>query len=157
MIVGKPAPEFTLRDQRGVDFKLKDALTQSHLMLAFYPGDFTPVCTKQMCNYRDHLTAFVDNGVKICGISANNVESHAAFSKKYHLDFPLLADSDRAVAKAYGCTSLLMLGGLSRAVFIVSKKGFILYRYVEPTVITRRKAEELVGILGDLKKNGLLG
>lgn len=155
-VVGKPAPDFTLPNQRGESFNLKSALKESHILLAFYPGDFTMVCTKQLCNYRDYLADFQGHGVRVFGVSPNPTASHAAFAKKYNFQFPLLSDAKSETAKIYGCTSLLMLGGVSRAVFIVSQNGLILYRYVEPTTVTRRKADELLQIIGDLKKNKLL-
>lgn len=151
-----PAPNFELEDQFKKKVSLNDILQKGSALVVFYPGDFTMVCTAQLCNYRDNLDAFNELGVQIVGISANSPEEHIEFAKRYEFPFSLLSDPNHEVAKAYGCTSLLMLGGVSRAVFILGKNGRILYRYVEPTAITRRKADELVKILQDLKKNNLL-
>jgi peroxiredoxin Q/BCP len=122
--------------------------------MPFYPGDFQPVCTKQLCSYRDNVTSFIDFGVQIVGISKNSPEDHASFAEQYGFTFPLLSDPGHKTAKAYGCTSLLMLGGISRAVFIVGRDREVLYRYVEATVFTRRTAGELIEILAELKGAG---
>jgi peroxiredoxin Q/BCP len=150
------APEFKLKDQIGKEWTLGELTQNSAVMLVFYPGDFTPVCTKQLCNYRDSMESFKRFPIRLVGISTDNSESHQKFSKEYHIDFPLLSDPEHKVAKAYGCTSLLMLGGVSRAVVIVNKKRKIVYRHVEPTALTRRKADELLGVIQDLKSKGLI-
>jgi peroxiredoxin Q/BCP len=156
VVVGSKAPDFKLKDHTGKDWTLKDVVAHSPAILVFYPSDFSPVCTKQFCNYRDALEEFKELDVKIFGISSNSMESHAEFSQKYSIPFVFLSDPDKAVAKAYDCTSVFMLNTVSRAVCIINKKGIILYRYVEPTILTRRKSEELVGILKDLKTHALL-
>jgi peroxiredoxin Q/BCP len=135
---------------------LSNLLAEGPLLLVFYPGDFTPVCTRQLCNYQDFASEFDKYGIKIVGISTNQVKSHAAFAEKYKFSFSLLSDPEKTVAKKYGATSFIMFGAVSRAVFIINQKGVILYRYVEPTSLTRRKADELLGIINDLKVNNLL-
>jgi peroxiredoxin len=154
--IGLKAPDFTLMSHLGNPVSLKDQLSKGPVMLAFYPGDFTPVCTKQLCSYKDHEDDFKRFNLQILGISANPPESHAKFAQHYGFRFPLLTDEKRAVSKAFGCTSLLMLGGVSRAVFILDSQGTILYRYVEPTILTRRKPGELLRILENLRSNKLL-
>ena len=155
-VVGKKAPDFTLVTHQGIKITLSEELKSSSVLLAFYPGDFTPVCTRQLCNYRDRLNDFSNLGIKMLGISANTPESHAKFVKTYGFHFPLLSDPDKEIARLYNCRSLFMFGGVSRAVVIINRKGVILYHYVEPTVLTRRSADELIGILEDLEKNSLL-
>ena len=86
----------------------------------------------------------------------NGKASHSLFADTYGLPFPLLSDPNNQVVREYGATSLLMLGGATRAVFLVGRHGLILYRYVEPTVLTHRKAGELLGIVSDLSENGLI-
>jgi peroxiredoxin Q/BCP len=154
--VGKKAPNFSLTSHGGANVTLLEELKLGPVMLVFYPGDFTPVCTKQLCNYRDHLLDFEKLGVRIIGISTNNSESHQKFAEKFDLPFRLLSDPDHKVAKMFECTSLLMLGRVSRAVVIINNQGVILYRYVEPTSLSRRKSEELLKILQDLESNKLL-
>ena len=155
-IIGKPAPDFCLRSADGKDVRLADVLATGPALLAFYPGDFTQICTRQLCGYQESYDKFQSFGVNLYGISSNSSESHLAFASQYKFAFPLLSDPWKETAKAYGCTSLLMLGSVTRAVFVINAKGLILYRYVEPTVFTHRSADELLGILGDLKKNGLI-
>jgi peroxiredoxin Q/BCP len=151
-----PAPDFALQDHLGQVVSLAGLIKDGPVVLAFYPGDFTPVCTKQLCNYRDNIADFKNVPVNICGISADSPESHRDFIEKHGFPFRLLSDPGKRVAKSYGCTSMMMFGGVSRAVYVINKKGLILYRYIERTILTSRKADELIAILGDLKKNGLI-
>lgn len=155
-VVGKIAPDFVLRDQHGKKVQFYESLKDGPALLAFYPGDFTPICTKQLCNYSDNIASFRQFGVQIFGVSANTADSHARFADKYNFPFPLLADPAKVVTKAFGCQSLFMLGKTSRAVFIVSKDRVILYRYVEPTVLTHKNAGELTLILEDMKSHGVI-
>ncbi|HEX4924841.1 MAG TPA: peroxiredoxin [Bdellovibrionales bacterium] len=148
------APDFTLPDHKGGTVNLYEALKNGPAMLVFYPGDFTPVCTAQLCNYRDNIERFAGHGVQVFGISEDAPEQHARFAKEFEFPFPLLTDKGQAVAKAYGCTSLFMFGKVSRAVFIINSRGAIVYRYVEPLAITRRKADDLIAVISDLKKDG---
>jgi peroxiredoxin Q/BCP len=150
-LVGMPAPEFSLEDQDGRRVRLADLLARGPVMLAFYPGDFRIVCTKQLCDYRDRQDEFAGLGIQIVGVSADLPEEHKRFSQEHRFAFPLLCDPGRKTAKAYGCASLLMLGNQSRAVFVIGRDGKILYRYVEPTIVTRRGADELMGILKGLR------
>lgn len=155
-VIAKRAPEFSLKDDQGKIVTLTSLLAKGPVLLVFYPNDFTIVCTKQLCNYRDNLDAFKNLGIQVVGISQNPETEHSKFAEKYEFGFPLLTDEGKKVAISYGCTSALMLGGLSRAVFIVSQKGLVLYSYVEPTVLTRRSADELLRILNDLRTNKLI-
>lgn len=150
------APDFTLNDQNGTPVTLSKCTADSPVLLVFYPGDFTPVCTAQLCNYRDNVASFSKFGLRILGISKNTPEEHRAFSGKYGFPFSLLSDPGNQVAKAYGCTSLWILGTVSRAIFVVGTQGQILYRHVEPTPITRRKADDLLDVLTDLKEKKLI-
>jgi peroxiredoxin Q/BCP len=153
---GQQAPFLALQNQDGVEVALPNLIEKNAILLVFYPGDFTPVCTKQLCNYQDHVNGFEQFGVKVVGISDNSVASHKKFQQAYKIGFPLLSDPGKVVTKLYGCQSLFMMGGTSRAAMIISQKGLILYRYVEPTVLTRRKADELIGIIDDLKVHRLI-
>lgn len=155
IIIGKPAPVFTLQDHTGILVDLNDSIKVSPAILVFYPGDFTPVCTKQLCDYRDNIEQFHHLGVQLFGISKNDQESHSKFVKEHRFPFPLLSDPENKVARQYGCSSLFMLGNISRAVFLVNTKGVILYRYIEPTVMTRRKSDELISVIKQLRDNNL--
>jgi thioredoxin-dependent peroxiredoxin len=155
IIIGKPAPVFTLQDHSGSFVNLTGSIKVSSVILVFYPGDFTPVCTKQLCDYRDNMEQFHSFGVQLFGISKNDRDSHSKFVDAHKFPFPLLTDPDNKVAKQYGCSSLFMLGSISRAVFLVNTKGMILYRYIEPTVLTRRKSDDLIKVIKQLRDNKL--
>lgn len=119
-VVGERAPDFELPDSSGQGVTLGSLLKNGPLLLVFYPGDFTMVCTKQLCNYRDNREKFSQFGIQVVGVSANDPDSHSKFAQQYDLPFKLLSDPDKRVARAFGCTSLLMFGGISRAVFIIT-------------------------------------
>ena len=125
--VGSPAPPFTLPGTGGRSYSLDD-FAATGVILAFYPGDFTPVCTKQFCSYRDDGDRIEALGVSMVGISPQSVDSHERFSRRHGLTVPLLADTDKRVAKAYG---VLGPGGLvRRAIFLVDGGGTVRYRHV---------------------------
>ncbi len=155
-VVGKMAPEFKLLDETGEPRELKDFISDKPLLLAFYPGDFTPVCTKQLCNYRDSLSDFEGWGIRVVGVSKNDIVSHKRFKEQYQIPFTLLYDPKNLIARAYGCQSRLIFGMVSRAVFIINQGGVILYQYIEPTPLTRRNSDELVNIVKTLQEKGLL-
>ena len=98
------------------------------LVLAFYPGDDTTVCTKQLCSYSSGLETFTDVGAEVWAISPQGVDSHEAFARKYGLRMPLLADTDRAVARAFGVTAPGI--GLRRAVFLIAADGTLHWKHV---------------------------
>ena len=155
-IVGKTSPDFTLFDQDGQPFNLDKTCKKGPILLAFYPGDFTAVCTKQLCNYQDNLSSFQGLGLQLVGISKNSTEEHAKFAKQYQFQFKLLTDPKNQIAKLLGCSSSWMLGMVSRAVLILNSNRMILYKYIEPTAVTRRSAEELLKIVNDLKSHGMV-
>src|ERR1700751_1738901 len=97
--VGERAPDFELQGTDG-PFKLSDHRGE-RVVLLFYPGDNTMVCTKQFCSYRDRADDFSTLGATVVGISAQDLGSHEAFAAKYSLNVPLLADVDKAVSRAY--------------------------------------------------------
>src|SRR5262245_61498862 len=124
--VGDIAPDFELDGTNG-RFKLSEHRGQ-RVVLLFYPGDFTPVCTKQMCSYSDRSDDFTKLDAVVVGISAQSVERHHQFRSMNAIPMPLLADVDRAVAKSYGMSQPIL--GTRRAVFIVDADGRIAYRHV---------------------------
>jgi thioredoxin-dependent peroxiredoxin len=132
--VGQPAPDFTLPGievtgdpaARG-DYTLS-AQRGKPLVLAFYPGDNTAVCTRQMCSYTASLDGFADVGATVWGISPQDVDSHEGFARKHGLAFPLLADVGLAVSRLYGIT--LAGAGLRRSVFVVDASGIVRWKHV---------------------------
>jgi peroxiredoxin len=122
---GDPAPDFTLPSTQG-SIHLSEQLAQRPVLLVFYPGDDTPVCTKQLCNYRDHMDVFSDLGVAVLGINPQGEASHAAFAKKHALPFPLLSDPGGGVCRQYGALNLL--GMAKRALVLVGRDGRVKWR-----------------------------
>ena len=124
--VGELAPDFELDGTSG-RFKLSDHRGE-RVVLLFYPGDFTPVCTKQFCSYSDRWEDVEKLDATVVGISAQSVERHHEFQSMHGIPMPLLADDDRAVAKLYGLSQPIL--GTKRAVVIVDENGRIAYRHV---------------------------
>lgn len=143
----KKATDFQLENSRGEKVRLSDIWAQGAVLFVFYPGDFTRVCTAQLCEYRDHHSEFVNLGVRIVGISPDAPAKHAEFAQHYGFPFELLSDPTGQVAKSWGCTSFWTFGIASRAVCLVSAQGEILWKHVEPVAITRRSASELSEVI----------
>ena len=123
--VGDQAPDFTLPSSTG-EVSLSKLLGKGAVLLVFYPGDDTPVCTKQLCNYRDNLGVFGEMGVQVVAINPQSVESHRGFADKHKLPFPVVADSAGKVCRQYG--ALNFLGMAKRALVLVGKDGRIKWR-----------------------------
>jgi peroxiredoxin Q/BCP len=139
--VGDRAPDFTLRGTGGTTYSLGDFLGKP-LVLVFYPGDDSPVCTKQLNAYNDGLSSFTELDAQVVGISAQGVDSHEAFSAKHGFAFPLLADVDKQAAAAYG--TLGPIGFPRRSVFIIDRHGVIRYAHKAIAGLTYRPVDELV-------------
>ncbi|HTB69984.1 MAG TPA: peroxiredoxin [Solirubrobacteraceae bacterium] len=122
--VGEPAPDFELPGTDG-PFRLSDHRGE-RVVLLFYPGDNTMVCTKQFCSYRDRPDEFAALGATVVGVSAQDVASHQGFIDKNNLTVPLLADVDGAVARAYSAHGRM---GTKRAVIVVDEQGIVRHRY----------------------------
>lgn len=144
---GDPAPDFTLPGTEGREYSLADYAGQP-VVLVFYPGDDTPVCTKQLNSYNDGLGEFDSLDAQILGISPQNVESHERFAAKHGFRFPLLADTDKAVAGLYG--TLGPIGFPRRSVFIIDGDGVIRYAHRAIAGLTYRPVSELVDVLRGL-------
>ena len=113
------------------------------VVLLFYPGDETPVCTKQMCSVRDRWEDYAATGAEVVGISTNTVESHKNFAEHHELPLRLLADVDRKVADLYGANSLIP-GKVARSVFVIDANGIIRYRDVRPIGLFRPKDNDTI-------------
>ena len=138
-----PAPDFTLQDDQGNAFTLSEQRGEK-ILLVFYPGDNTPVCTRQLCDYRDGIEAFQGLGVRVVGISKDNAESHQAFRAKHDLPFTLLSDPSLEVAAKYDSKGML---GMKRSVFLVDERGVIRYLHVESVAVFRRSRDELLAVI----------
>ena len=128
-VVGAAAPEYRLQDQKGHWHSLADRKGK-WTVLYFYPKDFTPGCTTQVCTFRDDIIALRKAGAEVFGVSLDDVKSHAEFAEKYHVPFALLSDADQSVAKAYGVlTSRLGMSYARRETFLIDPAGLVAKRY----------------------------
>jgi peroxiredoxin Q/BCP len=123
LAAGTAAPSFDLASNRGGHVALADFAGKQTVVLYFYPKADTPGCTKEACGFRDALADYDKSNVAVLGISPDPLDAITAFSDKYHLNFPLLADSDHAVAEKYG----VWQGRLKRTTFVIGKDGTILH------------------------------
>ena len=126
---GTPAPDFTAPDQHGNPFTLSSLLGHK-VALYFYPKDDTPGCTAQACNLRDNEAQLAAQGIKVVGVSIDSTASHAKFAQKYDLNFPLVADPDKAIVNAYGVWQEKKnygktYWGVVRTTFLLDENGVI--------------------------------
>ena len=139
--VGDQAPDFTLEGTGDRDYTLSEYRGQV-VVLVFYPGDNTPVCTMQLNTYSSDIEQFEELGAQVLAISPQSVESHEAFAAVHHFSFPLLADVEKSVARAYGI--LGPVGFYKRSVFVVDGEGRIRYLHRAAAGLTFRRTDELV-------------
>ena len=139
--IGDRAPDFSLPGTGGREYTLSEYAGQP-VVLVFYPGDDTPVCTKQLNSYNDGLEEFENVGAQVLAISAQDVSSHDAFSGKHGFNFPLLADTDKKVAALYG--TLGPIGFPRRSVFVIDAEGVVRYAHRAIAGLTYRPVSELV-------------
>ncbi len=148
--VGDLAPDFALEGvppgPDGGAYHLADQRGKV-VVLAFYPGDFTPVCTRQLVDYEAQRQRLVDTGAVLWGISTDKLEKHERMAKSYALSIPLLSDPKAEVATLYGVKSLM--GTARRALFIVDGAGKIRYRKDEPLSLTYRSVDDIMDALED--------
>ena len=150
--VNDPAPDFTLKDGNGGDWRLSDQRGKV-VVLLFYPGDETPVCTRQMCSVRDRWDDYLATGAEVVGISGDSVESHKNFAEHHNLPLRLLSDSERAVAKLYGAESFIP-GRVARAVFVIDGKGILRYRDVRPIGLFKPKDDATIAAIKEASNGG---
>ena len=148
--VGEPAPDFKLGGTAG-PFKLSDHRGE-RVVLLFYPGDFTEVCTQQFCSYRDRPEDFASLGATVVGISAQDLDSHERFSAENKLTVPLLADVEQRVAGAYSVKSDKW--STDRSVIIVDEQGVVRYRHDPDTPLGFQAVDDLKAALDALPSGG---
>ncbi|MEI7765853.1 MAG: thioredoxin-dependent thiol peroxidase [Phycisphaerae bacterium] len=151
--VGKPAPLFDLASTTGESIALKN-LKGKKVVLYFYPKDDTPGCTKEACNFRDAIGDLKKAGAVVLGVSPDDVASHAKFSAKFGLNFPLLADVDHALAEAYGVwKEKSMYGktymGVERTTFLIDSKGNL--AKISPKVKVDEHHTEVLAAVAELE------
>lgn len=142
LAVGTDAPAFTTKDTNGNTISLSDFAGKT-VVLYFYPKDDTPGCTKQACSFRDAQPEYKGKDVVVLGVSADDEASHQAFTAKYNLNFPLLADTDQALIKAYDVDG----GGYAKRVtYVIDPNGKIIH--VDGAVNTTTHASDVLNALG---------
>ena len=139
--VDDPAPDFTLPGTGGREYSLSEYAGQP-VLLVFYPGDDSPVCTRQLTSYSGDLAQFNELGAQVLGISPQDIESHQSFAERHGLGFPLLADTDKAVADLYG--TLGPIGFPRRSCFIIDGDGIVRYAHRAIAGLTFRPVSELL-------------
>ncbi|MFI4957581.1 MAG: peroxiredoxin [Lysobacterales bacterium] len=144
--VGEVAPTFRLQDQNG-HWRAPTDFHGHWLVMYFYPKDFTPGCTTEVCTFRDDIAKLRKAGAEVVGVSLDDVKSHAEFAAKYHVPFPLLADADRKVAASYGVlTEHLGMHYAKRTTFLIDPLGNIATHYAagDPEQKTAQVMSDLV-------------
>lgn len=150
--VGQAAPDFRLQDQKGEWHTLAEERGK-WVVLYFYPKDFTPGCTTQVCAFRDDIVQLRKAGADVFGVSLDDVQSHAEFAQKYKVPFRLLSDADSSVAKSYGVlTARLGVNYARRETFLIDPEGRIAKRYVD--VDPKENSKQVLADLAALKKPG---
>jgi peroxiredoxin Q/BCP len=147
---GAAAPDFTLKDGEGKDWRLSDRHGRV-VVLLFYPGDETPVCTKQLCSVRDNWEQYQETGAEVVGISTDSVESHRKFAEHHSLPLRLLSDPDRRVSELYGAKSWLP-GRAARAVVVIDAEGRVRHNRAQPLSLFRPKDDEVLAAIREAQK-----
>jgi len=148
--IDSPAPDFTLKDGNGEQWRLSDHRGKV-VVLLFYPGDETPVCTRQMCSLRDRWDDYLATGAEVIGISSDSIESHQKFAAHHDLPLRLLSDSDGAVSRLYGARSLIP-GRVARAVFVIDAKGILRYSDIRPIGLFKPKDDDNIAAIRAAQK-----
>jgi thioredoxin-dependent peroxiredoxin len=144
---GAAAPDFTLPDADGIDWRLSDRRGTT-VVLLFYPRDNTPVCTRQLCSVRDHWSDYQATGAEVIAVSSDSVESHKNFARKYSLPLRLLSDLGGKVSTEYGMNSWVP-GRAARGVVVIDKEGKVAYHKVQPLSLFRPSDEDVLQAIKD--------
>lgn len=142
LAVGTDAPAFTVKDTNGETVSLSDFAGKT-VVLYFYPKDDTSGCTKQACSFRDAHVNYQGKDIVVLGVSADDQAAHQAFTQKYDLNFPLLADTEKAMIKAYDVDG----GGYAKRVtYVIDGNGKIIH--VDASVNTSSHASDVLAAVG---------
>ena len=145
--INQQAPDFTLPDQDGNERKLSD-FRGKNVILAFYPFDFSPVCTIEFGCFQDDLSKLNELYAQVLGISVDSKYCHKEFANKLNLNFPLLSDFGRDVCKLYG--TLRKEGFSERAYFIINRQGIVRFKYLMPSPKDRLENKQLFEALSKI-------
>lgn len=143
--LNQPAPDFILKDGDGNDWRLSDQRGKV-VVLLFYPGDETPICTRQMCSVRDRWDDYRATGAEVVGLSTDSVESHRNFSEHHDLPLRLLSDRDGKISLLYGARSLIP-GKVARSVFVIDAEGKLRYKDVRPLGLLKPKDDVIISAI----------
>ena len=143
--LNEPAPDFTLKDGDAREWRLADQRGKV-VVLLFYPGDETPVCTRQMCSVRDRWADYQATGAEVVGLSSDSVDSHRKFAEHHDLPLRLLSDADGQVSKIYGARSLIP-GKVARSVFVIDANGILRYQDVRPLGLLKPKDNVIISAI----------
>ena len=146
MKIGDKAPDFTLKDLNGDMWNLHEHKGKT-VVLLFYPGDNTPVCTKQLCSVRDNWADYEATGATVVGISTDSAASHKGFADKHNLPLTLLADEKGEVIEKYEVKSWLP-GRSARSVVVIDKTGVVRYHKTEAVSLFRPKDDNILAAIG---------
>jgi peroxiredoxin Q/BCP len=155
LILNQPAPEFSLKDGSGNDWRLNDHRGKV-VVLLFYPGDETPVCTRQMCSVRDRWEDYQATGAEVVGISTDSVESHRKFAEHHDLPLRLLSDSEGKVSRLYGAKSIIP-GRTARSVFVIDAAGKLTYQDVRPVGLLKPKDDVIISAIREAQGGKVSG
>jgi peroxiredoxin Q/BCP len=150
--VGQKAPDFDVISSAGKPLKLADFAGKKNVVLYFYPGDFTPVCTKETCGFRDMYADLASMDTEVIGVSVDSDASHERFAREYKLDFALVSDGDRTLARSFGATSFLgnLLGKASRVTYVIDKQG-VIAAVVQSELSAAKHLEGVKGAIAKLR------
>jgi peroxiredoxin Q/BCP len=146
--IGAKIPLFSLKDQDGKTFNMKDSVGNNIFVIFFYPKDESVVCTKEACGFRDSMNLFVKAGAEVIGINQGSVESHKKFQQHDSLNYELLSDPDEKVIKQFGVNGALLT---DRVTFVVDISGQIVFKYHSMTE-GKRHVHEALDFIRQMKK-----
>ena len=149
---GDQAPQFEGTLSNGKPFKLNSFEGRRHVILYFFPKDFTPGCTKEACSFRDRRPEIAALDAEIVGVSFDTAEKHAQFAEAYNLPYPLVSDSDSAIASKFG---VARLGGwlpIRRVTFVIDKEG-VIQNTIESELNIDRHLDEAIATLKEIEES----
>jgi thioredoxin-dependent peroxiredoxin len=149
LTLNEPAPDFTLPDGAGSNWRLADNRGKV-VVLLFYPGDETPICTRQMCSVRDRWPDYQATGAEVVGISTDSIESHRQFAEHHELPLRLLSDPEGKVSVLYGARSLIP-GKVARSVFVIDAEGKLRYQDVRPLGLIKPKDDVIISAIREAR------
>jgi len=125
--IGQKAPDFDVTSSSGQRLALSDFIGKKNVVLYFYPGDFTLVCTRETCGFRDSYAELASKDTEVIGVSVDSDESHQRFAKEHSVPFALVSDADKKLAQSYEAAGFLsgLIGKTGRVTYVIDKHGYI--------------------------------